>query len=275
MSTSPASNVLFELNRTVKAGERVYTRVDKYDQWVRTIQPLDLIAFGPLSCLTCQEGVSQMIRVFQTLYQCKPAKWSHVGIALPGYMLNFENCVPDEMYILESVVSRKFRFKCIQRLTGMDGVVDVTTNDGSNGVQIRLLRDVVKNTTGCVSVIHLKPEYLSDIADTQVRLQQWWDQFKHVPFDTLHCFQTMWRVQCSTCCIPRDSSMFCSEMAAHVYKHLGWIIYNVVPEMINPQSLVDFTGVLIHVYDIFQKEAHVYYPTIENQRRRFVLPWRR
>lgn len=260
------TNILVEVNRLKKPGDRKYIRIENYDEWVKTINPLDLIAFGPLDCriCSCQCWVSQSIRTMETLYQCRSARWVHVGIALPGFMISFPNCDPNEMYILESIVSRRFKVGWLRKLTGMDGVVDVVSGQGKSGVQVRVLRDVIAKMDGVVAAIHLKPGYLEskNFHTVTNELQTWFDRYYSVKYDCLHLFQAMFRVQCSKCCVDPDVAMFCSEMATHLYKHLGWIINTVMPEQINPQSLVDFTNMLNAVYDIFEYDAHTFVPRL-------------
>src|SRR5687768_5915228 len=81
---------------------RSYHLLDTYNEWEQTLQPFDLIAFGPRpaepsssSCCCCQlvvtpgEAVSKCLITCESVHTCQQAHWSHVGVAVPGQMIDF------------------------------------------------------------------------------------------------------------------------------------------------------------------------------------------
>lgn len=254
MATSPKNKMMMVSKNTMRS----YHLLDTYTEWERTLQPFDLIAFGPRPprnegqggcCLpSAGEMVSQCLIACQSAHTCQQAHWSHVGIAVSGRLIEFAPD-PNVWYILESVVSGPIN----------DGVPDAMTGHGSNGVQIRVLRDVVmaQHNKSSIVAVHVMDPYLTELKQ---KFDTFWGKYNDCKFDFVHCCFAVCYVPCSTCCIPQDAYFFCSEMATMFYQECGWISRDVQPEKVSPEELVEFVGDLKSEANIFRQYAHVFMP---------------
>lgn len=103
-----------------------------YEEVQTSFNPLDLIFFRG------QDIVSAAICTLQEL-STGEGYWSHVGILVNNEILpEVEELLPDRWYVWESTMSGDLPI-------GTDGVLDIETNKGFFGVQLRDLEYVVRN----------------------------------------------------------------------------------------------------------------------------------
>lgn len=257
--------------------KRTYIFYRDYTEWLETIQPFDLICFGPSSTttssssclsssyLSCSAYVSEMIRGCQSieLQRCD-VQWTHVAIAIRNDHINFGQDVtayePSQLFMLESVISGDIN----------DGVPDLLTQKWKNGVQVRDFHDVVNAAVEAgnqVGVVHLNMNALKQLDVSKA--QEFWNRYQHAWFDFSNCFKAVMccpflrfmicKIWC--CCIPDDAAMFCSEMATRLYQSLGFIPWFFDAENVSPQELAELTGDLDDVEtDFFHRIVHIYQP---------------
>jgi hypothetical protein len=206
------------------------------------IRPFDLILFygGNIPSKTILKAQKfHMIYLGHNVpYDFLP-EWSHVGIAINNHWLNINNSKEDEIYIWESTYSGELNILRRPRAP------DIESGKNMLGVQIRKLEDVIKSyitKDEKIAVLKLKPIYRKiieyEIDILRPKIQKYHRDNYHQKYEdilpltsTVIPFLRRYRNK-------NNKKLFCSELAANIYKILGLINYNEDPRDIKPS---DFT----------------------------------
>lgn len=194
-----------------------------YQSIKHKISDLDLIFFKG------EEFVSKAIMTIEQLVTGHN-EWSHVGLVISRKNLNIhinKNEPIDTLYLWESTFSSN------NPLLTADTTVDVESNSGVFGVQIRKLDDVINNTlknkagVGWGKLINnpLDDKVVdSDRKSIQDKLNKLHIKYYHKSYPTNVCSLLRALFTCCTCVPPNNrKTVFCSQFVSIVYKNLGII----------------------------------------------------
>lgn len=225
---------------------------------IEDIKPLDCIFFKGT------EFVSHAIVELEKI-TLGVGEWSHVGLVVNREILPNLKVEDDDLYIWESTISSNCP------LVTSDHTLDVESEEPVFGVQLRKLKDVVKNSINSSVKIgwgKLKhnplypfPYESEEVANKRIELiKTILDRVHrnnyHRPYQKNVCrlfaaVFTYFSCCRSSCCFG-DDWMFCSQFVATVYESIGVISKYYDPELVLPQDLAtpNYSGEqLPHILD--------------------------
>ena len=171
--------------------------------------------------------------------------WSHVGILVDTSIMPIKNGIPGKLYIWESILSGMLS----------DGVEDVETGTWFFGTQIRdfdkvLAANVEKG--GAVAYASLLTNPIDQLPDEESHvfhyrlttltnlIRSLYSQYNHVHFNLnlIELFSSVFNSLRFFRCF-RNSTLFCSEFAALIYKNIGVLPSDLDILSLSPMELID------------------------------------
>lgn len=205
-------------------------------------RPLDLLLFD-------SDGtISTVINTIQK-FKIKDSKWSHVGILVNKSIMPYiSNLKEGKWYIWESVMTQK---------TGMlpseYKIVDIETQEGVFGVQIRdlelVLKEKIKKKDQRFAIAKLinspfDNENLNKRQELISKIKKIQKDYFHRKYDfniTNHMSTVIDLPKINLPIKLEKTSLYCSEFAAIVYKELGLLSADIDIRKISPADLANAT----------------------------------
>jgi len=213
---------------------------------LKNIRPLDCIFFKGTSFYS--KAIIELDKI--TLGQSTTREWSHLGLVINKEMIPNLNVKDNDLYIWESTLSST------STLLSPDIVLDVESNEGVFGVQIRKLKDVIDNNLkigvgiGWGKLINNpcyklpnenENNYKNRLSLLKIKLNILHTKNYHRPYQT-NIFRLLGSIftKCSCCrssCCFGKKMVFCSQFVANVYESLGILPKKYNTRLIVPQDI--------------------------------------
>lgn len=219
-------------------GNRNFSKTNHLEFFRKDIRPFDIVLFRGT------DFVSDAIRWFQRrhLRYSRKNDFSHCGIVITSEVLDHPNILPGRFYVMESTISGRLG----------QGIPDI---DGKSflGVQIRDLEDLIPaylNGKSQIAIGKLKnnPFESKKRRVARRKLQKFYRKYNHRVYDynpinlSASIFSCMKPVKYSLEQFLEQNSdnlLFCSEMAAELYKEIGLLDSDVRADEVVPMDFIE------------------------------------